>query len=838
MGDADSGRAVCSNTGVRAPLHERAGAWWARLVLARRGPVLALALLLTVVGTWLSTQLEIDSEMRNLLPADNEVVASAIEVEARFGPLGAVDVLVAGATPEVRRAFADAAAAELADHPLLKSVDLRLDSEFFLERALYYLSDEDMERLGERVAAWEHHAMCSRAPELCLTDPDPQAPARLSEFLEEKRAEARARARFADYYEREGIEALALFLRPAEPASDLQFVLELSDAIEGALADLRARPGPWTGTDLRVNAVGSYTVKAHEYAVVQRDMLRCGLLGVSAILAVILLAFRSARVLLILLLPLVAGVTWALGLAELAVGHLNAITSLIASVIMGMGVDAGVHLLERARHERREHDAEEAVTRALTSLFAPLLVATSTTAGGFLVMASSRMPAFYELGIVAALGVGTCMLAMITVLPILLVLLDPGPRAEPRAAGRTARWARVVLERPRLALTALALLTALAGLGATQVWRAGIVRNARELQSEASAARFEADTQTIQRIFQRAVRPSVIVVDDYDTLRRALARADALHQARLERGESVVDELFAAPRVLPPASRDLEARRAAIDALTEDFSERTWTLLETRAAANEVAGGEARGARLTPADARMLRRMLSARPFGPADLPAPIRARLQGEDGSWAIFAYPSFDPGDIVTGLDFLAETRDYTATPDQVYVGEPTVFAAMWAELRAEAPLRLGLALALVALLVLLQVRSLGHTLLTLSPLLVGLLWMLGAMGPLGVQFSLYNVAILPAVIGVSVDNGVYVAAALRSASDEARADALAHSGRAVAIAALTTGGGFASFMTADYVGLRGIGHVAVLGIGAAALAAALLVPTLHALTPRTNR
>ncbi|MCB9755797.1 MAG: MMPL family transporter [Myxococcales bacterium] len=817
---------------MSTPLHARAGAWWAGVVLARRRLTLALALLLTIVGVWLSAQLEIDSEMRNLLPADNEVVASAREVEARFGPLGAVDVLVAGGTPEARRAFADAVARALADHPLLESVDVRLDSSFFLERALYYLSDEDVARLGELVDAWEHHALCSRAPEVCLTPGDPEAGARLAEFLEGKRAEAGDRARFSEYYEREGIDALALFLHPREPASDLRFVLELSAELEDALARLRASPGPWSGTDLRVNAVGSYTVKAHEYAIVQRDMLRCGLLGAAAVLLVILLALRSARALLILLLPLVAGVSWALGLAELVVGHLNAITSLIASVIMGMGVDAGVHLLTRARQERRSADPEQAVTRALAELLGPMLVATSTTAGGFLVMASSRMPAFYELGIVGALGVLTCALATLTLLPVLLVIFDPGP--SPARGPDRARWSRAALARPGRALALLGLVTVIAGLGAAEVWRAGLVRNARELQSAASRARFEADSETIQRIFGRAVRPGVIVVDDYATLARALARADALHAERVARGESVVESLMAAPRLMPPPERDMRRRREAIDALAERFSERTLSRLEERAA-NEVAGEDA--ARLGVEDARLLRRMLEARPFGPDDLPPAVRARLQGDDGSWAMFAYPNFDPGDIVTGLDFLAETRDYAARPGQVYVGEPTVFAAMWAELRAEAPLRLALALALVTILVWLQVRRLGLTLITISPLLVGLIWMLGAMGLLGVRFSLYNVAILPAVIGVSVDNGVYVAAALGSAApgSGARASALASSGRAVAIAALTTGGGFASFLSADYVGLRGIGHVAVLGIGAAALTATLLVPALLAVATR---
>jgi len=62
---------------------------------------------------------------------------------------------------------------------------------------------------------------------------------------------------------------------------------------------------------------------------------------------------------------------------------------------MGMGIDARIHFYTRAEIDQREHDDAEAIKRAFHSLVIPLMVASGTTIGAFLVMArrSSRRSA-------------------------------------------------------------------------------------------------------------------------------------------------------------------------------------------------------------------------------------------------------------------------------------------------------------------------------------------------------------------------------------------------------------------------------------------------------------
>jgi predicted RND superfamily exporter protein len=126
------------------------------------------------------------------------------------------------------------------------------------------------------------------------------------------------------------------------------------------------------------------------------------------------------------------------------------------------------------------------------------------------------------------------------------------------------------------------------------------------------------------------------------------------------------------------------------------------------------------------------------------------------------------------------------------------------------------------------------------TLAPLLLGMLWLVGLMAATGVRFTLFNIPILPAILGIGVDNGVYLTDRIRNLKDQAGgiAHALGETGAAIAAATATTAMGFGAFMIADSGGLRGIGVLAVCGITIAAVTAILVLPSVAALVAPRRR
>src|SRR5690606_33375422 len=117
--------------------------------------------LLTLLAAVVATRLEVDSDLRRLLPEAHPVVQGLEQVEAAFGSTGTINIVVRGPDATHRRALADAFAAAFEGQPSIASVEDRLPSDFFVEHALYYLSDAELEQLDELIQAWSHYEFCS-----------------------------------------------------------------------------------------------------------------------------------------------------------------------------------------------------------------------------------------------------------------------------------------------------------------------------------------------------------------------------------------------------------------------------------------------------------------------------------------------------------------------------------------------------------------------------------------------------------------------------------------------------------------------------------------------------
>jgi uncharacterized protein len=867
---------------------------WIDWVILRHRIILVVAMVATVAAGLAALRLDVDSDLRRLLPTEHRVVRGLEDIERTFGTTGSVNVVIKDGPIEARHAFTDAVARQLHGHPLLENVDYRLPSDFFSEHALYYLADEEMESLDDKIQAWMHYEFCTEAPDNCLTEPDPEAPKALERFVDAKRGDALLRTGFSDRYEREGLDVNVMLLHPVKPPSELQFAKSVTEVMRAEVADVFAQPDqPWSGTDMSYAMVGPYISKADEHDTITRDMVRAGVVAVTGVVFVLLVLFRSMRAVLVLLVPLGCGVVWSLAATWLVLGHLNVMTSMISTVVMGAGIDAGIHFMVRARRERRDQTNRESIRKAFHGLIVPLLVASGTTVAAFLIMASSEFPAFREFGVIAAMGVALCLLSMITVLPALahLVGIKRHRAAPKRSSGLVTK---AVLARPGLLFAILVGLTLLTFHGARRV---DFEYNGRALQSDHAREKSGPDTRLISEVFGKDIHAGILVRPTLEEARATLDLARRRHEARKATGNSVVAELFGAPDLLPDVGIDPQQRQEEIHELLEeetvdklrsiaygedatggsdddlegweDEGDGTpseadddeleddldgWEDVEGAVPADDDANEPASDAsdststddsddaddaddrqRLTAEDAQLLLKMLEARPFTIDDLPPILLRKVRSPDGAYGVFAYPDFDAADMRKGVEFTIETSSYLDHRDStLFVGETTVYAAMFLMLQEEAPVVLGMAAVLIAALVYWQLRSIQQALLTLLPLGLALWWLVGLMGATGLKFTLFNLPILPAILGIGVDNGVYLTDRIRRTKGEVDglARSLQETGGAIMAAMSTTAIGFAALLVADSAGVRGIGTVAVLGIVLAGGAAVLVLPTLSSL------
>jgi len=210
---------------------------------------------------------------------------------------------------------------------------------------------------------------------------------------------------------------------------------------------------------------------------------------------------------------------------------------------------------------------------------------------------------------------------------------------------------------------------------------------------------------------------------------------------------------------------------------------------------------------------------------------------LSREDGEVyvATYVYAPVGPGPTRKELDSVLEQR-MRGIEGEIQVISNTILGNEFKRLiRRDALLAASVTFALIVGFLYFQFRSWRLVILTALPLLLGVSWGLGMMTLAGFRFSLISVSILPVILGIGIDDGIYIVNRYRSLGDRDVVHAYHDTGRAVVLTSVTTMVAFGSMALADYPGLVGAGVFAFVGIGACLITAVTILPALMELFGR---
>jgi predicted RND superfamily exporter protein len=150
---------------------------------------------------------------------------------------------------------------------------------------------------------------------------------------------------------------------------------------------------------------------------VYQDARLATLLALLGVAVLLYLDFRSLKSTFLALVPLGFGILWMFGLMELLGMKLNLMNIFAVIMILGIGVDYGVHMLHRYLE-----DENLDVALTLQQVGKAVLMAALTTMLGFGSITFSDYPGLISMGIATILGVGACLIASLILLPAILVL--------------------------------------------------------------------------------------------------------------------------------------------------------------------------------------------------------------------------------------------------------------------------------------------------------------------------------------------------------------------------------------------------------------------------------
>jgi predicted RND superfamily exporter protein len=751
-----------------------------------------------------AARLKLDPDITRLLPSSYGSVRDVESLRERFGGVGNVVLLVRGGSAEARRSFADRISKELEGLPTVRSVDAKLPLEFFEDRALYFLDRSDLETVADRLEARRRYEL-SRA-QLDLDD-SPPPPVELDHL----RTKYEARIREASgvggvrsaYHESE--RELALFVRPTELASNLDFARRVVADVEGVLA---RHPPASFDPHLTVDLTGRYKKRVDLQAVLGRDLALTSVLASLLVLAYVALHFRRLSAAILVTLPLALGLELAYGVAGVAFGTLNVLTAFIGAILLGIGIDNGIHLLGRYHEIRRVvSDPERAIFEAFGETGRVTLAAALTTATAFGGLAFSDFLAFRQFGALAASGVLLVLFSYLTLLPALLGL---GTRYLPSLVEGRSRELRLPGV-PRLRRAAPVLLFAAGALGLMLASRApALVFNADfAALDRAPLPSFQLDAE-VTKLLGHSQTPLVFLADD-DAHARAVAAK--LRQRSSELGSrAVIGNVLALPDLVPEGQSE---KVEVVDRIRRAMARMPLDALEPKERER----------------AERLSRMAEARPFTAKDLPRSVSDLFasKADDGAPGAFvlAYPTVSMSDGPAVRELSRQLRHVEVEHGRPLsaAGEPMVLADILDVVTRDVPRVLSITTLLVTLCLWLTAGSLGAALLALAPAVGTFVVTAGLLPVLGLELNYLNMIILPILLGIGVDDGLHVVT--RVSEGEPLEVVWSNTGWNIFGAILTDIFGFGVLAFAEHPGLASFGKVAVVGLLVNLVACVIVLP-----------
>ncbi|WP_437795110.1 MMPL family transporter [Sorangium sp. So ce693] len=803
---------------------------------ARRRPlrlvvVVALAALTLAAFAAVTLRLQLEPNVASLLPERGDAAALRRYVRG-FGGGDLGVVMVKGDDPDENAAVAAEIARALAARPTVQRAADRIDVSRSLdpwvafrhadarvrERLAAALSPEGMR---ERLA--ETRAMLLAPGGGAAAETIAADPLRLSQLVfESADIGSGVRTQADGAFASDNGKVHLVLVQPAGQAlrgADARAFVADANAVLGPVR--AAHPG------LTLGLTGGHAIAAATEAMLTRDLAISGSLSMLLASVVFALLFRRLRALAAVMPPLVLGTLWTAGLATALPGGLSAIAVAFMSVVVGVGVDTGVHVyaaLLEARREGLDPEAAGRAARARTSR--AVLIAAVTAGAAFGALALSDINALRQLGLLCAAGEVLTAIAIVLVTPAVGAWLERGtPPIE-----APARWPDFLYRLTRTRGRALAL----AGLAALPI--AAVALGASPPLAEAIVAIRPAELEPLkvqQEIFEAFGGRRgqwVVLVADGDQ-ERARARGDRIAErlASMKDDVEAVDALTA----LAPAAPTQAERFAARDALDlpakADELERA---LRDTGFAPERFSSVLDGMRAPPRQEVAL----SDLERGPASI---LLSRYLGADGGEALVALyvrpretgsverieralREEDPRAMLTGYSRLEASLRETLAHDMpriALVAGALVLLALSASLRSARDIALAaLVVASEISLVLLLIRVLG------------------------IPLHAYDALVIPVLLGITVDEGMFLLHRAREIEAAGGGDAviremLRREGPAIAATALTTAAGFSALAFCGFDGLRDLGRVGALGSAVGLVVALLVVPAGLRLWPRAH-
>jgi uncharacterized protein len=869
--------------------------WW----------VLSVSLILAALSLWFTaTHLQFNTLREDLISRDIKFNVLYQQYRESFKDFDGMIVVVEGERSEEMKQFADQLVERLQSRPEISSeIYYKVDTEYFKDKSLLFLEPDALEQLEGKLRSHQdfleqvnaspglntllrslNREISAGVVDSLLTDmlgteddeneKDDTADLGLlisllgqmtrhlegdtvyhspwGTFLSEENNPLREDGYLVSDDER----LLFILLNPQETEGDFA---GSKNAIEGIRAIARELAPDFP--DVQVGMTGGEVISSDEMFTTHADVKNASKYALTGVALLFILFYRRVTEPLLAVFTLIVSIAWAMGYTTLSVGHLNIISVVFTTILIGLGIDFGIHILCRYREERRLGNGScLSMRNTLQQTGRGNLAGAVTTAIAFGAMVFTDFIGIVELGIIAAGGIVLCLLGMVLLLPALISLEErwrkPVYTQPERVGKRDAMFEKMYSHYYLIIFVSLGIL-----LGC------GFV--SKDLHFDYNLLNMQAKgTEAVHyemKIIENAKRASwnaALIADDIQDAKRkhrvlkgmpSVGKVESLltaipdnQEARIRNVKALapfIDTFQVEPEDEPFSLRAIQAtmkkirfklRKKEKEGEQDDVYEASRRAKQLDEALKntdpETATTRLKNfSRALFVDYRQkiadLKRSVHPSPVKVEELPQDLKDRFVSADGKYLLLVYPNINIWEREEMEKFLYEMRriDPDVTGNAVHMFESS-------QLMIDGYVNAGLyALAAIFLYLMLTLRNLKTTMLVLIPTFAGAVLTLGLMRLTGIQFNMANLVILPLILGIGVVDGVHIMHRCRESSDCGTNVISKSTGQAVILTSLTTMIGFGSLMVADHQGVYSVGLVLTLGVGSCMITSITLLPAL---------
>ncbi|SMF41462.1 MMPL family transporter [Desulfovibrio gilichinskyi] len=624
--------------------------------------------------------------------------------------------------------------------------------------------------------------------------------------------------------------------------------------------------------DVSAGLTGRPVLSADEMITTNNDMTIASIVSVLLVGLLFMVVLHGWLRPALVMLSLFCAMAWTFGFALVSLGSLNLLSIVFALVLVGIGVDFGIHIVLRyVEGTAAGLSPDEAVRESLVHTGPGVLLGAITSVCAFYAVLGHEFVGLAELGLIGGTGIIFCLISMLTVLPSLLLIAGRRnlfPSSHPRMT--TMPFMEKVISRPKTVLVVAVILSAVAFPG---LMKAGFNYNLLDLQAKGlESVEFEhkiineSDESTWFAVMTRPDLESVKALTQQLKEIPSVGRIDSIlnflpesqkEKAHILRGEAkYLDgmDFNADPVALKPEQvlSSLESLTDSLEGLEEklfsagakDELKLVSALLDkTSECMALIKKNPASAQNLVPLQTglvselsssfKWLKEILEVRSVKPDDLPEHLRSLYIGRDGSYMVKISPVGNIWDFDLLKSFVADLRKI----DPIVTGVPVVVLESSLLMRDTFTDAAVVTIILVSIILFLTSFSLSYVLLTLIPLVVGIFWLLEMMGVTGLSFNLANFFAIPILIAIGVDGGVHFFARWKELSNGERLYDTS-TPVAVGLSFCTTMIGFGGLLLAHHRGLASLGGIMVAGSATCMVGCMIVLPAIFRLMEKFKK